>query len=157
LSRVDEAHSAVIHREALLHILELVEGATLFHPTKTCFIIGISNATWNMRGMIENLLSGFPTDAPKEQVAELLSRPNLRIERIVSTGQSSPPDFWYDQPDAEWVLVLQGEALLRFEDEDDARRLKAGDFVEIAAHRRHRVDWTDPTQPTIWLAVHYSA
>ena len=106
--------------------------------------------------MIDNVFAKISTASNNEQFAELLSRPGIRIERIVSTGQSSPPDFWYEQDDAEWVLVLQGEALLRFEDEAEARRLKAGDFVEIAARRRHRVDWTDPSQPTIWLAVHYS-
>ena len=94
--------------------------------------------------------------ATDEQFLELLKRPGLRIERIVSTGQSSPPDFWYDQPDGEWVLLFQGEARLRFADEAETRHLKAGDFVDIAPHRRHRVEWTAPDQPTIWLAVHYS-
>ena len=94
--------------------------------------------------------------ATDEQFLELLKRPGLRIERIVSTGQSSPPDFWYDQPDGEWVLLIQGEARLRFADEAETRHLKAGDFVDIAPHRRHRVEWTAPDQPTIWLAVHYS-
>ena len=80
--------------------------------------------------------------ATDEQFSELLNRPGLRIERIVSTGQSSPPNFWYDQPDGEWVLLIQGEARLRFADEAEARHLKAGDFVNIAPHRRHRVEWT---------------
>jgi len=106
--------------------------------------------------MTDNLFAGFSSASTEEQFAELLSRPGIRIERIVSTGQTSPPDFWYEQADAEWVLVLQGEALLRFEDEAQARRLKPGDFLDIAPNRRHRVDWTDPSQPTIWLAVHYS-
>lgn len=91
----------------------------------------------------------------EEQFTELLARPGVRIERIVSTGQASPPGFWYEQEQAEWVVILQGEARLRFEDEPDARRLKAGDFVDIAAGRRHRVDWTDPAQTTVWLAIHY--
>ena len=86
-----------------------------------------------------------------------MQRPGLRIERIVSTGQCSPPDFWYDQPEGEWVIVLQGAARLRFADENEARTLQAGDFIDIAPHRRHRVDWTDPTQTTVWLAVFYSA
>lgn len=92
-----------------------------------------------------------------EQFATLLARPGLRIERIVSTGQCSPPDFWYDQDEGEWVAVLQGEARLRFADEAEARHLKAGDFVEIAAHRRHRVDWTPADRTTVWLAVFYDA
>jgi cupin 2 domain-containing protein len=92
-----------------------------------------------------------------EQFSELLGRPGLRIERIVSTGQCSPTDFWYDQPEGEWVLLIEGAARLRFADEAEARQLNPGDFVDIAPHRRHRVDWTDPDQPTIWLAIHYAA
>lgn len=103
-----------------------------------------------------NLFEQLPAPgSDAEQFFELLARPGLRIERIVSTGQASPPGFWYDQDDGEWVLVLTGEARLRFEDEGEARPLKAGDFVHIAPHRRHRVDWTHPEQPTVWLAVHY--
>src|SRR5205807_9641811 len=77
----------------------------------------------------------------------------LRIERIVSLAQESPPGFWYDQPQAEWVLLLAGAARLRFADEDEERALGPGDWVHIAAHRRHRVAWTDPEHPTVWLAV----
>ena len=95
--------------------------------------------------------------AADEQISELLSRRGVRIERIVSTGQCSPRDFWYDQPDGEWVLLLRGAARLRFADETEARELRPGDFADIAAHRRHRVDWTDPDQPTVWLAIHYPA
>jgi len=91
----------------------------------------------------------------EEHFAALLSRPGLRIERIVSHGQASPPGFWYDQPQGEWVLVLKGQARLRFADESADRALSAGDFVAIAPHRRHRVEWTDPAQPTIWLAIHH--
>jgi cupin 2 domain-containing protein len=91
-----------------------------------------------------------------EQISELLNRRGLRIERIVSTGQCSLPGFWYDQPDGEWVLLLRGAARLRFADETEARELRPGDFVDIAPHRRHRVDWTDPEQPTVWLAIHYA-
>ena len=105
--------------------------------------------------MADNLFSGFSSIASKEQFAELLASPNIRIERIVSTGQSSPSNFWYEQQTAEWILILQGQALLRFEDEPDARRLVPGDYIDISPQRRHRVDWTDPSQPTIWLAVHY--
>jgi cupin 2 domain-containing protein len=90
-----------------------------------------------------------------ELVDALLSRPDLRIERIVSQGQASPAGFWYDQAEGEWVLVLAGAARLRFEDEPDARLLGPGDWLDIAPRRRHRVDWTDPAVPTIWLAVYY--
>lgn len=108
--------------------------------------------------MPASLFADLPrSTAANEQFSELLARPGLRIERIVSTGQCSPPDFWYDQPEGEWVAVLQGEAKLRFEDETEARQLRPGDFIDIAPHRRHRVEWTAPAQTTVWLAVFYAA
>ncbi len=108
--------------------------------------------------VIANLFAGLPSAAAvDEQFADILQRPGLRIERIVSTGQASPEGFWYDQADGEWVVLLQGAARLRFADEPAARDLVPGDCVDIAPHRRHRVDWTDPNRPTVWLAVHYAA
>lgn len=108
--------------------------------------------------MNANLFADLPrSTANSEEFRELLQRPGLRIERIVSTGQCSPPDFWYDQPEGEWVVVLQGEAGLHFADEPEARHLRPGDFVDIAPHRRHRVAWTAPDQATVWLAVFYPA
>ena len=103
-----------------------------------------------------NLLAG-PDQAPQtdEHFEELLCRPGFRVERIVSTGQASPPGFWYDQDVAEWVVLLAGAAELQFEDETAPRKLAPGDWIDIAAHRRHRVNWTDPAQPSIWLAIHY--
>ena len=100
-----------------------------------------------------NLLASLPQHLDTEQIITLLATENLRIERIVSTGQASPPGFWYDQNEAEWVLLLKGAARLRFADEDADRALGPGDWVHIAAHRRHRVSWTDPLHPTVWLAV----
>ena len=102
-----------------------------------------------------NLLSPLPDARTAEIVDILLSRPGVRIERIVSLGHASPPGFWYDQDEGEWVLLLAGAAQLRFADETEARRLAQGDFVDIAAHRRHRIDWTDPATPTLWLGVFY--
>ena len=104
---------------------------------------------------IDNLFSGLAGGATEEQFVELLSRPGLRIERIVSSGQSSPPGFWFDQPQAEWIAVLQGEARLRFEDEAEPRTLIPGSCLDIVPHRRHRIEWTHPEVPTVWLAVHY--
>ncbi|HEY6434435.1 MAG TPA: cupin domain-containing protein, partial [Acetobacteraceae bacterium] len=74
--------------------------------------------------------------------------------RIVSTGQASPPGFWYDQDWDEWVVLLAGSAGLQIEHEPAVRALHQGDYVAIPAHIRHRVEWTAPDQPTIWLAVH---
>lgn len=105
--------------------------------------------------LLTHLLGALPEPSDHEQFIELLARPGLRIERIVSTGQCSPPGFWYDQAEGEWVLVVQGEARLRFADEESPRHLKAGDFLDIAPHCRHRVEWTPPEQQTIWLAIHY--
>ena len=102
-----------------------------------------------------NLFADLPPAAAQEVFTELLARPGLRIERIVSAGQASPPGFWYDQPQGEWVLVLRGRARLRFADESGVRELSAGDMLDIAPRRRHRVEWTAPDQPTVWLAVHY--
>lgn len=102
-----------------------------------------------------NLLHDLPDALAGEVTERLVEAAAVRIERIVSHGQASPAGFWYDQDEAEWVLVLRGAARLRFEDEVDARTLRPGDHVEIAAHRRHRVDWADPSQPTVWLAVFY--
>jgi cupin 2 domain-containing protein len=102
-----------------------------------------------------NLLLPLPDTSTAEVVDTFLSRPGIRIERIVSRGQASPPGFWYDQDEGEWVLLLSGAARLRFEDEGEARVLMPGDCLDIATRRRHRVDWTDPTAPTIWLAVFY--
>ncbi|RIX45641.1 MAG: cupin domain-containing protein [Rhodocyclales bacterium GT-UBC] len=104
-----------------------------------------------------NLFANLPERTDQEQFEELLTRPGLRIERIVSTGQCSPPDFWYDQADGEWVVLLQGEAELRFADEEGPRRLRPGDFVAIAPRRRHRVESTLAGQTTIWLAIHFAA
>ena len=102
-----------------------------------------------------NLFEDVPSIVASEQLVELLARPGLRIERIVSTGQASPPGFWYDQPEGEWLMVLQGEAKLRFEDEPAPRLLKPGDFLDIPPRRRHRVEWTSAQVATIWLAIHY--
>lgn len=77
------------------------------------------------------------------------------MERIISEGHATPPEEWLDQDRDEWVVVLQGSAGFRFENESEPRVLNPGDFVHIAAHRRHRVEWTDPGKKTIWLAIHY--
>ena len=101
-----------------------------------------------------NLFARLPHAGPDEDITALLTTPNVRIERIVSTGQASPPSFWYDQNESEWVVLLTGAAGLRFESETEARELKPGDYLHIPAHARHRVEWTHPSEPTIWLAVH---
>jgi len=101
-----------------------------------------------------DILADVPENLPAEQIFTLASSPGARIERIVSTGQASPPGFWYDQDATEWVALLAGSAGLLIEGEPLLRVMGPGDFVEIPAHVRHRVEWTDPDRATIWLAVH---
>jgi cupin 2 domain-containing protein len=105
--------------------------------------------------MTANLFAELPSNLPDELFTTLLETANVRIERIVSHGHVSPADFWYDQPQHEWVVVLKGAARLRFE--DALIEMKPGDFMNIPAHQKHRVEWTTPDEPTIWLAVHYNA
>ena len=104
-----------------------------------------------------NIFASLPSNAAQEQITALLATGNVRIERIVSHGHASPEKFWYDQDWAEWVIVVQGSAELLFEGESAPRVLRAGDYVHIPPHARHRVAATDPDQPTVWLAVHYAA
>lgn len=99
-----------------------------------------------------NLLNGLPAASQDELFTTLFARPGLRIERIVSIGHASPPGFWYDQSHPEWVIVLQGAAELRFDDE--TIRMKTGDAILIPARRKHRVEATTSDPPTVWLAVH---
>jgi cupin 2 domain-containing protein len=101
-----------------------------------------------------NLLAGLPSKQTEEHIERLIGGPNLRIERIVSTGQASPRGFWYDQSDDEFVVLLAGAARLRFEAGDLTLDLRPGDWIEIPAHVRHRVEWTQADPPTVWLAVH---
>lgn len=88
-----------------------------------------------------------------ERVAVLAQAGTTRIERIVSWGQCSPVGFWYEQREAEWVALVRGRARLRLSGPDELRDLVPGDWIWIAAHRRHRVEWTDPDGPTVWIAV----
>lgn len=104
-----------------------------------------------------NIFVDLPEKAEQEQFLPLLAAPGVRLERIVSFGQASPPGFWHDQEEAEWVILLAGSAGLRFADRDEVLTLAPGDYLEIPAHRRHRVEWTDATLPTVWLAAYFRA
>lgn len=105
--------------------------------------------------MNTNLFANLTQNLDAESTEVLFAHPGIRIERIVSHGQSSPPGFWHEQEWAEWVVVLTGNAQLRFEDESEPVDLTPGDSVTIAAGRRHRVESTDGSCPTLWLAVHF--
>ena len=104
---------------------------------------------------MKNLLTNIPTSLAEELIEVLIENKDVRIERIVSTGHSSPGNFWYDQEEHEWVVVLKGEARLLFKDDIESVGLKPGDHINIPAHKKHRVEWTTPNEPTVWLAVFY--
>ena len=92
---------------------------------------------------------------PQELVEVILISPNVSIERIISQGQSSAENFWYNQDENEWVMVLKGQAKLLFERDTEPIALNAGDYINIPKHVKHCVEWTTPDEPTIWLAVFY--
>ena len=101
----------------------------------------------------KNIFDDLPQHLPKELVQILIRAADVRIERIISHGHASPADFWYDQGQHEWVIVLKGAARLQFE--DGMIEMKVGDFINIPACKKHRVDWTTPDEPTVWLGVRY--
>lgn len=102
-----------------------------------------------------NLFESLPAALPEELIETVVEQDGLRLERIVSTGQITPDGEWYDQESNEWVVLLTGAARLRFDDPDEVLNLSPGDYLKIPAHKRHRVDWTDPDEPTVWLALHF--
>lgn len=101
-----------------------------------------------------NLLSDLPEEIPEEIFQTLAQTKHIRIERILSHGQVSPEDFWYDQRENEWVLLLEGHARIRFAD-DHVEELHCGDYLNIPARVKHRVEYTHEQKPTIWLAIFY--
>jgi cupin 2 domain-containing protein len=102
-----------------------------------------------------SLLAGIPAELPVEILEVLVQREGVRVERIVSRGHASPPGFWYDQDEGEWVVVVAGAAEVRFEGQGATVRMGPGDWLDIPAHVRHRVEWTDPERDTVWLSVRY--
>lgn len=101
-----------------------------------------------------SLLTEVPSELEAERFDTLAIVPGAHIERIVSTGQSTPSGEWYDQAWDEWVMVVAGAAEVLLEGELAPRRLAAGDWILLPSGVRHRVTWTDPNGPTVWLAVH---
>jgi cupin 2 domain-containing protein len=102
-----------------------------------------------------NLFANGAASRADEDITILAAHPGAIVERIVSTGKGSPAGFWYDQDWTEWVIVLAGEAGLWIEGERAPRILQPGDWVELPARLRHRVEWTRHDPPTVWLAVHW--
>ena len=104
---------------------------------------------------MKNLFTNIPDNLPEELSEPLVQTENTQIERIVSRGHTSPKEGWYDQDKNEWVLLLKGAARLAFEDGIEVAMIP-GDWLEIPAHQRHKVVWTDPDEETVWVAVHYA-
>ena len=102
---------------------------------------------------IKNIFEAIPHNIEAEVFEDIFTSSNIRVERIISKGQSTPTDRWYDQAEHEWVMVVEGSAILKFE--DGLLTLNKGDYVNIPAHCKHKVQWTDPDRATIWLAIFY--
>ena len=96
-----------------------------------------------------------PPDEPhdEEMFEPLALGAGVLVERIVSTGQSTPAGEWLESERDEWVAVLQGDAELAFAD-GSRTTLSPGDHVLVPAGIRHRVERTSADPPCIWLAVH---
>jgi len=106
---------------------------------------------------VANLLKQVDSAESSGELIEVLARgENIRVERIVSLGHCSEPGFWYDEPQAEWVTVLSGEARIRFLSKDRVAHLRPGDHLTIGPHEKHRVEWTTPNEQTVWLAIYFS-
>ena len=106
-----------------------------------------------MKYFRNNIFDLVPQQLPTELSETILQQENIRIERIVSKGHTTPVGEWYDQNWDEWVILLQGNAILLFKD-DNTINLVSGDYLLIPAHTRHRVEWTDPDEECIWLTIH---
>ena len=115
----------------------------------------LSASSSNNSARSDNILGELPDARGKEIFETIVEREGVRIERIVSHGQATPEGEWYDQEWDEWVLVLAGQAGLLIEGEAEPRLLGPGDYIDLPARCRHRVVWTAPDEPTVWLAVHW--
>ena len=98
-----------------------------------------------------NILHLPPAPLPEELTTVLAEHGNIRIERIVSTGQTSG---WYDQAETEFVALLEGRAVIEFEGGGSIRMTK-GDTIIIKSRERHRVSYTSSEPPCVWLCVFY--
>lgn len=103
---------------------------------------------------VKNLFENIPQNLDQEFFKNIINTGNFRVERIISSGHSSPENFWYDQDTNEFVLLLKGSAELMFEN-DKTVVLNPGDYLNIPAHVKHRVGKTDQNELTYWLTIHY--
>lgn len=105
--------------------------------------------------LVHNLFATIPRQLPHELTDRLLATEHLTLARIVSRGHRTPPGEWYDQDRDEWVLLVEGSALLRIDGAPDPIALQPGDHLLLRAHLRHRVEWTPPDRDTVWIALHF--
>ena len=103
---------------------------------------------------MKNIFAEVPDALQDEAFDSLVHARHVTIQRIISTGHTSPESGWYDQEKNEWVIVLRGSAVIAYPDKVSVT-LREGDYMNIEAHEKHRVEWTDPEVATVWLAVHY--
>lgn len=104
---------------------------------------------------MKNIFADIPDNLKDEFFETLLETTDFRIERIISQGHASGDEFWYDQDENEWIILLEGGAVLRFADKGKLVVLHPGDYLNIPPRHKHRVEWTDPNQQTVWLAIYY--
>jgi cupin 2 domain-containing protein len=106
---------------------------------------------------MENIFKDIPSDLPDELIEKIAGdgKKDISIERIISRGHASPPDFWYDQDKNEFVIVLRGKAALLFKETNKVIKMSPGDYINIPAHTLHRIEWTSSGEDTVWLAIHY--
>lgn len=100
-----------------------------------------------------NIFEKIIVDKTEEFFFEIFRNETIKIEKIVSNGQTSPENFWYEQEKSEFILLLEGFAILEFENREV--ELKKGDCINIKAKQKHRVKFTSLNEPTIWFAVFY--
>ena len=125
------------------------------NKTGSCLLLAFSRLKFLMKDSDLNIFSNLTTGHSTEETLSLLSSDKVRIERILSSGQASPPGFWYDQEEHEWVLVLRGFGMIEYQDGTQIM-LAPGDHLHIPPHVRHRVSQTSRQEPTLWLAVLWS-
>ena len=104
---------------------------------------------------IRNLFATLPQSLSEEVFEPIIEQKNFKLERIISHGQATPPGEWYDQERDEWVVLLSGSAGLNIEGQAGILTMKPGDYILLPAHVRHRVEWTDEREVSVWLALHY--
>ena len=102
----------------------------------------------------KNIFGELPQNLPEEVFDKIIDGKDFFVERIISDGHASPPNFWYDQETNEFVMLMSGSAKILYGD-GNTFSLLPGDYLIIPTHQKHRVEDTDKNQKTIWLTIHY--